>query len=127
MGRSHGVPKSVLLATRVTPGINEKVKQMAFRDGLYVSEWIRQLIITELKNQDMLGRPLQARDKKRRSYSFLYTSLVCLSSIFSSARMVAANSFPVFSMSFIETTSFDECMYLLGMDSKPQNAPPLAT
>ena len=60
MGRSNGIPKSVLLATRVTPGINEKIKQIAFREGLYVSEWIRQLIISELKNQDMLGRPLQA-------------------------------------------------------------------
>ena len=60
MGRSHGIPKSVLLATRVTPGINEKIKQLAFREGLYVSEWIRQLIISELKNQDMLGRPVQA-------------------------------------------------------------------
>ena len=58
MGRSNGIPKSVLLATRVTPGINEKIKQVAFREGLYVSEWIRQLIISELKNQDMLGRPL---------------------------------------------------------------------
>ena len=60
MGRSHGIPKSVLLATRVTPGINEKVKLLAFREGLYVSEWIRQLIISELKSQDVLGRPLQA-------------------------------------------------------------------
>ena len=60
MGRSHGIPKSVLIATRVTPGINEKIKQIAFREGLYVSEWIRQLIISELKNQAMLGRPLQA-------------------------------------------------------------------
>ena len=60
MGRSNGTPKSVLLATRVTPGINAIVKQMAFRDGLYVSEWIRQLIISELRKQDMLGRPLQA-------------------------------------------------------------------
>ena len=60
MGRSNGVPKSVLLATRVTPGINAKVKQMAFREGYYVSEWIRQLIIAELKNQEMLGRPIQA-------------------------------------------------------------------
>jgi len=68
MGRSHGIPKSVLLATRVTPGINEKVKQVAFREGLYVSEWIRQLIISELKNQDMLGRPLQAPQNK---YSLL--------------------------------------------------------
>ena len=60
MGRSNGIPKSVLLATRVTPGISEKIKQVAFREGLYVSEWIRQLIIAELKNQDMLGRPLHA-------------------------------------------------------------------
>ena len=60
MGRSHGIPKSVLLATRVTPGINEKIKQLAFREGLYVSEWIRHLIISELRNQDMLGKPLQA-------------------------------------------------------------------
>ena len=60
MGRATGVPKSVLLATRVTPAINEKVKQVAFREGLYVSEWIRQLIVSELKSQDMLGRPLQA-------------------------------------------------------------------
>ncbi len=60
MGRAKGIPKSVLLATRVTPGINEKVKQIAFREGYYVSEWIRQLIIAELKNQDLLGRPIHA-------------------------------------------------------------------
>jgi len=60
MGRANGTPKSVLLATRVTPGINEKVRQLAFREGLYVSEWIRQLIISELRKQDMLGRPLHA-------------------------------------------------------------------
>ena len=60
MGRSHGIPKSKLLATRVTPGINEKIKQIAFTEGLYVSEWIRHLIIAELKNQDLLGRPLHA-------------------------------------------------------------------
>jgi len=63
MARSNGVPKSVLLATRVTPAINQKVKQVAFREGLYVSEWIRQLIVSELKSQDMLGRPLQAPKK----------------------------------------------------------------
>ncbi len=60
MGRAKGTPKSVLLATRVTPGITEKVRQLAFREGLYVSEWIRQLITAELRKQDMLGRPLQA-------------------------------------------------------------------
>ena len=60
MGRSNGIPKSILLATRVTPGINEKIKQLAFREGLYVSEWIRQLLTAELKNQNLLGRPLHA-------------------------------------------------------------------
>ncbi len=59
MGRAKGIQKSVLLATRVTPGINAKIKQMAFREGLYVSEWIRQLIISELKKQNVLGNPLQ--------------------------------------------------------------------
>jgi len=60
MGRSNGVPKSVSFATRVTPAINSKIKQVAFREGLHVSEWIRQLIVSELKTQNMLGRPLQA-------------------------------------------------------------------
>ena len=64
MGRSKGIPKSVLLATRVTPAINQKVKQVAFREGLYVSEWIRQLIVSELKSQNMLGRPLQAPNNR---------------------------------------------------------------
>ena len=59
MGRSNGIPKSVLLATRVTPGIQAKIKQVALREGLYVSEWIRQLIISELKKQNMLGKTLR--------------------------------------------------------------------
>jgi len=58
MGRSNGTPKSVLIATRVTPRINELVKQMAHREGLYVSEWVRKLIISELVERDMLGRSL---------------------------------------------------------------------
>jgi len=43
MGRANGIPKSVLLATRVTPGINEKVKQIAFREG-YVRLGVDQTI-----------------------------------------------------------------------------------
>jgi hypothetical protein len=58
MGRSNGTPKSVLIATRVTPRINELVKQMAHREGLYVSEWVRKLIISELVERNMLGRSL---------------------------------------------------------------------
>jgi hypothetical protein len=54
MGRSNGTPKSVLIATRVTPRIEGLVKQMAFREGLYVSEWVRKLIIAELSRNQML-------------------------------------------------------------------------
>lgn len=60
MGRSNGTPKSVLLATRVTPSIEAKIKQMAHREGLYVSEWIRQIIVSELKEQNMLGNRIKA-------------------------------------------------------------------
>jgi len=52
--------KSVLLATRVTPSIEAKVKQLALREGLNVSEWIRQVIISELKDQGVLGNILRA-------------------------------------------------------------------
>lgn len=54
MGRSNGTPKSVLIATRVTPRIEGLVKQMAYREGLYVSEWVRKIIIAELAKNQML-------------------------------------------------------------------------
>ena len=54
MGRSNGTPKSVLIATRVTPRIEKLVKQMAFREGLYVSEWVRKIMITELSKNDLI-------------------------------------------------------------------------
>ena len=68
MGRSKGTPKSVLIATRVTPRINEMVKQMANREGLYVSEWVRKIIITELSSNNMLGRPLYVPSSKADDY-----------------------------------------------------------
>jgi hypothetical protein len=68
MGRSKGTPKSVLIATRVTPRINEMVKQMANREGLYVSEWVRKIIITELSNNNMLGKPLYTPLGKNDDY-----------------------------------------------------------
>ena len=58
MGRSSGTPKSVLVATRVTPRINEMVKQMANREGLYVSEWVRKIITSELSKNNLLGNSL---------------------------------------------------------------------
>ena len=54
LGRSKSKPKTVLLATRVTPKINELINQMAHREGLYVSEWIRTVLIGELKKSGLL-------------------------------------------------------------------------
>jgi hypothetical protein len=58
MGRSNGTRKSVLIATRVTPRIEQLVKQMANREGLYVSEWVRKVIIQELSSNKMLRTSL---------------------------------------------------------------------
>jgi hypothetical protein len=56
MGRSKSQTKDILLATRVTPRISENVKQMAYREGLNVSEWLRNLIVAELKKTGSLLR-----------------------------------------------------------------------
>jgi hypothetical protein len=56
VGRSKSQTKDVLLATRVTPRISVNVKQMAYREGLNVSEWLRNLIIEELKRTDSLPK-----------------------------------------------------------------------
>jgi hypothetical protein len=56
VGRSKSQTKDILLATRVTPRISENVKQMAYREGLTVSEWLRNLIVAELKRTDSLPR-----------------------------------------------------------------------
>jgi hypothetical protein len=56
VGRSKSQTKDVLLATRVTPRISMSVKQMAYREGLNVSEWLRNLIIEELKKTDSLPK-----------------------------------------------------------------------
>jgi hypothetical protein len=55
MGRRLNT-KNSLIATRITSGINIAVKKMAFREGLTVSEWIRNLIVAELKKNDALPK-----------------------------------------------------------------------
>jgi hypothetical protein len=57
-----GTPKTVLLATRVTPRIRDIVVQMAHRKGLNVSEWLRNLIISELKRNEALPSVLLSPD-----------------------------------------------------------------
>ena len=54
MPRKSSNPKTVLIATRVTPKIKNIMIQMAHREGLSVSEWLRNLIVTELKKNDAL-------------------------------------------------------------------------
>ncbi len=60
MPRKTGPPKNMLLATRVTPRIRDIVVQMAQREGLNVSEWMRNLIIMELKRAEALPNVLRA-------------------------------------------------------------------
>ena len=60
MPRKTGSPKNVLLATRETPRIRDIVVQMAHREGLNVSEWMRNLIIMELKRAEALPSVLRA-------------------------------------------------------------------
>ena len=59
MGRSNGHTKDILLVTRVTPRISENVKQLAYREGLNVSEWLRNLIVAELKKTNSLPSRLK--------------------------------------------------------------------
>lgn len=47
------------MATRVTPRIKELVEQMAYREGLNVSEWVRNIIINELKRTQMLSNQIR--------------------------------------------------------------------
>ena len=54
MPRKSSNPKTVLIATRVTPKIKKIMIQMAHREGLSVSEWLRNLIVMELKKNDAL-------------------------------------------------------------------------
>ena len=72
MGRSNGTPKSVLIATRVTPRINELVKMVSNREGLYVSEWVRKIIISELSKNNMFSNTLYAPMEEIDEYSREY-------------------------------------------------------
>ena len=59
MGKASSYTKDNLLATRVTPRISENVKQLAYREGLNVSEWLRNLIVAELKKTNSLPSRLK--------------------------------------------------------------------
>ncbi len=54
MPRTESDTKNAQLTTRVTPQIREVVEQQASREGLTASEWLRNLVIRELKNENLL-------------------------------------------------------------------------
>ena len=60
MPRNNANPKTVLLATRVTPRIKRLVGQLAQREGLAVSEWLRNIVVMELKRNSALPALIQS-------------------------------------------------------------------
>jgi hypothetical protein len=54
MPKTDSETKAALLTTRVTPQIKNVVEQQASREGLTSSEWLRNLVIRELKREDLL-------------------------------------------------------------------------
>jgi len=51
----------------VTPRINELIKQMAYREGLHISEWIRNIIVNELKENGLIHTKMeQPRSNNKR-------------------------------------------------------------
>jgi hypothetical protein len=52
--------KSALLVTRVTPRVRDIIEREARAEGLDVSEWIRNLIIQELKRREVLRAGLMS-------------------------------------------------------------------
>jgi hypothetical protein len=54
MPKTDSEAKAALLTTRVTPQIKNVVDQQASREGLTSSEWLRNLVIRELKGENLL-------------------------------------------------------------------------
>lgn len=54
MPKTSFATKTALVCTRVTPFIKEIIEQQASREGLTSSEWVRNLIIKELKEEKLL-------------------------------------------------------------------------
>ena len=51
MPKTGSETKTKLLCTRVTPSIEEIILQQAMQEGLNMSEWLRNLIIKELRER----------------------------------------------------------------------------
>lgn len=56
MPRKSGDKKSSIIATRLTPDLKRIVEHESHREGMDMSEWIRNLIIQELNRRGALSR-----------------------------------------------------------------------
>ncbi|MFP4608079.1 MAG: hypothetical protein ACOC55_02010 [Candidatus Natronoplasma sp.] len=56
MPKVEGNKKSELVATRLTPRLKKAVRREATREGMDLSEWIRTLVVRELRERDALPR-----------------------------------------------------------------------
>ena len=54
MPKTNGDRKTELVATRLTPPLKQAVQKEAQREGRDVSEWLRNLLIEELRERDSL-------------------------------------------------------------------------
>jgi len=63
--RTDSETKNALLTTRVTPQIKEVVDQQASREGLTSSEWLRNLVIRELKRENLLPTVFKVPSTRR--------------------------------------------------------------
>jgi len=54
MPKTTGDRKTEMVATRLTPPLKQAVQKEAQREGRDVSEWLRNLLIEELRERDSL-------------------------------------------------------------------------
>ncbi|MCJ7634267.1 hypothetical protein MUP77_17990 [Candidatus Bathyarchaeota archaeon] len=64
MPKTDSETKAALLTTRVTPQIKDVVEQQASREGLTSSEWLRNLVIKELKRENLLPTIFKVPSKR---------------------------------------------------------------
>ncbi|MBS3782750.1 MAG: hypothetical protein KGY76_09545 [Candidatus Thermoplasmatota archaeon] len=62
MPKTTGDRKTELVATRLTPSLKQAVRKEAEREGRDISEWLRNLLIQELRDRDSLPDRLSIGD-----------------------------------------------------------------
>jgi len=58
---TNGEKKTQLITTRLAPSIEKVVQGEARREGMDVSEWVRNIIVQELRERGILFRKITLR------------------------------------------------------------------